>query len=93
MEQKVYQSLPGTVLENLGRLLLTDVTIYVAPMRTEQFIAAYGGLPEVVVRQPAGSDLITVDDFFPKPPADHLFHYLRAAGRIVPLQKMQATAR
>jgi hypothetical protein len=93
MEEKVYQSLPGTVLENLGRLLLTDVTIYVAPMRTEQFIAAHGGLPEGVAQKPVADDLITLDDFLPKPPTDHLFRYLRAAGRIIPLKAVQTAAR
>jgi hypothetical protein len=93
MEEKVYQSLPGTVLENLGRLLLTDVTIYVAAMPMEQLVAAHGSVPEGVVKKPAAGDLVTLDDFLPKPPTDHLFHYLRAACRIVPLKATQTAAR
>jgi hypothetical protein len=40
IEETVYPSLPGAVLEDLGRLLSTDVTIYVAPMRMETLVAA-----------------------------------------------------
>ncbi len=90
MEDRVYPSLPGAVLEGFGRLLLTDVTIYVAPMSKESLVAALGGLPEGLMRETPGRNLLTLDDFLPKPPVDHLFRYLRAAGRIVPLEETQA---
>ncbi len=87
MEERVYLSLPGAVLESFGRLLYTDVTIFVAPMRKESLVAALGGLPESLLREFAGRDLLTLEDFLPKPPLDHLFRYLRAAGRIFPLEE------
>jgi hypothetical protein len=87
IEYKVYPSLPGAVLEGFGRLLLTDVTIYVAPMSKESLVAALGGLPEGLLQEHPDRNLLTLDDFLPKPPLDHLFRYLRAAGRIVPLEK------
>jgi len=87
MEDRVYQSLPGAVLESFGRLLLTDVTVYVAPMRKESLVAALGGLPEGLLRESPGHDLLSLDDFLPRPPLDHLFRYLRAAGRIAPLRE------
>jgi len=87
MEDRVYQSLPGAVLESFGRLLLTDVTVYVAPMRKESLVAALGGLPEGLLRESPGHDLLSLDDFLPRPPLDHLFRYLRAAGRIAPLEE------
>jgi hypothetical protein len=90
MEERVYASLPGAVLEGFGRLLLTDVTIHVAPMSKESLVAALGGLPEGLLREPPGRNLLTLDDFLPKPPLDHLFRYLRAAGRIFPLEETQA---
>ena len=90
MEDRVYPSLPGAVLEGFGRLLLTDVTIHVAPMSKESLVAALGGLPEGLLRESASSNLLTLDDFLPKPPLDHLFRYLRAAGRIVPLEQTPA---
>jgi hypothetical protein len=87
MQERVYKTQPGATLEGLGRLLFTDVTIYVAPMTKAALAAAFGGLPEGIVRQTAGSDFITIDDFLPQPPTEHLFRYLRAAGRILPLQQ------
>jgi hypothetical protein len=85
MEDQVLPALPGAVLEYLGRLLLTDVTIHVAPMTKESLVAALGVLPEGLLRESPGSNLLTLDDFLPKPPLDHLFRYLRAAGRVLPL--------
>lgn len=92
MEERVYPSMPGAVLESFGRLLFTDVTIYVAPMRKESLVAALGGLPEGVFQEPLDRDLLTLDDLVPKSPLDHLYRYLRVAGRIVPLEEMQAEA-
>jgi hypothetical protein len=90
MEERVYLSAPGAVLEGFGRLLYSDVTIFVAPMRKESLVAALGGPPGGLLRESAGGDLVTLDDFLPKPPLDHFFRYLRAAGRIVPLEETQA---
>jgi hypothetical protein len=90
MEDRVFASLPGAVLEGFGRLLVTDVTIYVAPMPRELLVAALGGMPEGLLRESPGRDLLTLDDFLPKPPLDHLFRYLRASGRIVPLDETPA---
>jgi len=66
------------------------VTIYVAPMSKESLVAALGGLPEGLLRESPGRDLLTLDDFLPKPPLDDLFRYLRAAGRVLPLEETQA---
>jgi len=92
MKERVYQSMPGAAMEGLGRMLFTDVTIYVAPMSKEAFIAALGGMPEGIVRQTAGNEFITLDDFLPRSPTEHLFRYLRASGRILPLQKTQSAS-
>jgi hypothetical protein len=90
MEDTVYVSAPGAVLESFGRLLYTDVTVFVAPMRRESLVAALGTLPEGLLRESPGRDLLTLDDFLPRSPLDHLFRYLRAAGRIVPLKETRA---
>jgi hypothetical protein len=92
MEENVFRSSPGAVLEGFGRLLSNDVTLYIAPMRKETLVAALGGLPEGLLRESTDSDLMTLDDFLPKPPLDHLFRYLRAAGHIVPLEDTQGKA-
>ncbi|MGC1295453.1 MAG: hypothetical protein WA869_10455 [Alloacidobacterium sp.] len=71
-------------------MLVTDVTVYVAPMSKESLVAALGGLPEGLLRESPDRDLLTLDDFLPKPPLDHLFRYLRASGRIAPLGETRA---
>jgi hypothetical protein len=85
MQERFYEALPGTLLEGLGRLLATNVTIWVVPMAAEQLLATLGGLPEGFVLTPSPDGLVSVDDVVPKPPIDQLYGYLRAAGRIVPL--------
>jgi hypothetical protein len=90
MEERMIPASPGAVLEGLGRLLFTDVTIYVAPMPRESLVAAFGSMPEGLLRESAGRDLVTLDDLLLKPPLDHLFRYLRAAGRIVPMEQSGA---
>jgi hypothetical protein len=90
MEERLETSLPGAVLESFGRLLFTDVTIYVASMPRERLAAALGGLREELLRVSPGRELVTLDDLLPKPPLDHLFRYIRASGRIVSLEEPQA---
>jgi hypothetical protein len=85
MHEKFYQSLPGTLLEGIGRLLATNVKLYVAPMPRESFYAAVGGLPGNLTVRSSGSSLITLDDLVPSVPNLHLLQYLRASGRIVAL--------
>jgi hypothetical protein len=89
MKERVYSSQPGATMEGLGRMLFTDVTIYVAPMSKQAFAAALGGQPEGLLPQAAANPVVTLDDFLPQSPTDHLFHYLRATGRILPLQKTE----
>jgi hypothetical protein len=85
-QDRLYPSLPGVMLEGFGRLLVTDVTIYVAPMSKDHLVAALGSLPEGVLPESGGEKLLTLDDLMPKPPLEHFFNYLRAAGRIAPLE-------
>jgi hypothetical protein len=85
MEEQAYQALPGALLEGLGRLLASNVKLYVAPMREQDFLAAFGGMPEGFTFSASAGGWVTADNVVPKPPVDHLFEYLRAAGRIVPL--------
>ena len=85
LEERMHPELPGVMLESFGRLLVTDVTIYVAPMRKEDLVAALGSFPEGLLGESLNSDLLTLDDILPKPPLDHFFSYLRASGRVVPL--------
>jgi hypothetical protein len=90
MKEHVVSVTPGAALQSISRLLFTDVTIYVAPMRKEALLAALGSLPEGLFQQIPGHDLLGLEDLCPKPPLDHLFRYLRDAGRIVPLETAQS---
>src|SRR6185295_6995068 len=40
LQETFYQNLPGTLLEGLGRLLASNVKLYVAPMPRKAFMAA-----------------------------------------------------
>lgn len=85
MQEKFYRALPGALLEGIGRLLAMNVTIFVAPMAVERFLAAFADPLDGFIWTTPPSGLVTVDDVIPKAPIDHLYRYLRAAGRIVPL--------
>jgi hypothetical protein len=88
LEERLHPELPGVMLEGFGRLLFTDVTIYVAPMHREHLVAALGSFPEGLLQDSPGGDLLTLDHLIPKPPLDHFFRYLRASGRVVPLETL-----
>jgi hypothetical protein len=90
LAERVFTASPGAILEGFGRLLSTDVTVYVSPMEKKRLIAELGQVEESLLLPSAG-DVVTLDDFHPKPPLDHLFLYLRGAGHIVPLDTPAAS--
>ena len=87
MHEAFYRNLPGALLEGIGRLLATNVKIYVAPMPRDAFRAALGDLPGRLEIRNSDSDQVILDDLMPSTPNLHLFEYLRAAGRIVALKQ------
>jgi len=87
LQEAFYQALPGALLEGLGRLLATNVKLYVAPMPREAFNAAVGDLSGALMVKESGNGLVTLDDLMPSIPSLYLFEYLRASGRIVALEK------
>jgi hypothetical protein len=86
MHETFYNSLPGTLLEGLGRLLASNVKLYIAPMPRNAFCAAVGDLSDTFAAKDSGSGLVTLDDLLPPGPSIHLVRYLRASGRIIPLE-------
>jgi hypothetical protein len=85
MHETFYRDLPGTLLEGLGRLLATNVKLYVAPMPREAFVAALRDLPgDIRVRESADGS-IGLDDLIPRVSVAHLVEYLRASEQIVAL--------
>jgi hypothetical protein len=85
LHEAFYHDLPGTLLEGLGRLLATNVKLYVAPMPRIAFEAALRDMSATVAIKPSGKSVIGLDDLAPAAPACHLVEYLRATGRIVAL--------
>jgi hypothetical protein len=86
LHEAFYQDLPGTLLEGLGRLIATNVKLYVAPMTLEAFRDAVESLSGSFSIRDSGSGLVTLDDLIPSAPNLHLLEYLRASGRIVALK-------
>jgi hypothetical protein len=84
--ERFYQSLPGTLLEGIGRLLATNVKLYVAPMPLSAFNDALGDLAGTLTIRDSGKGMVALDDLMPSPPVLHLVEYLRASGRIVALE-------
>jgi hypothetical protein len=78
-----YETLPGALLESLGRLLVEDVRLYIYPVSREAFpvMQDRGGR---VSASPSGGT-VTLDDLRCEPPLDHLLRYLRGAGWLLPL--------
>ena len=87
LHEAFYQALPGALLEGVGRLLATNVKLYVAPMPRGAFNAAVGDLSGTLTVKESGKSLVTLDDLMPSIPVLHLFEYLRSSGRIVALQR------
>jgi hypothetical protein len=85
MHEVFYQDLPGTLLEGLGRLLATNVKLYVAPMPREAFVAALKDMPDAPGVKDSGNAVVGLNDVAPSIPGSYLFDYLRASGRIVEL--------
>jgi hypothetical protein len=86
LQETFYQNLPGTLLEGLGRLLATNVKLYVAPMPREAFVAALQNSLGTLIVRDSGDGLVALDDLMPAEPVSHLVKYLRASGRIVALE-------
>jgi hypothetical protein len=85
LHEVFYQDLPGTLLEGLGRLMATNVKLYVAPMPREAFVAALKDMPGTLAVSDSGGAVVGLNDVTPAIPGRHLFEYLRASGRIVEL--------
>jgi hypothetical protein len=92
LHEAFYQDLPGTLLEGLGRLLATNVKVYVAPMPRQAFVSVLQNTSGRLSVRDSGDSLVTLDDLIPAEPACHLLKYLRASNRIVPLERSDASS-
>ena len=87
LHEAFYQTLPGSVLEGIGKLLATNVKLYVAPMPLEAFRAALQDLTGTLEVRDSGSGMVALDDLTSSTPGRHLLEYLRASGRVVALER------
>ena len=85
LQAQFYDALPGTLMEGLGKLFASNVTFYVYPMPREAIISAIGAASDRVRVPDLGKRLISSDELVVSPPMNHLYRYLREAGRIVPI--------
>ena len=82
---QTYETLPGALLESLGKLLVEDVRLYIHPVPVEIFREARAEDPRRRVDASPSGGSVTLDDLRCEPPLDHLLQYLRGAGWLVPL--------
>jgi hypothetical protein len=92
IHEAFYQNLPGTLLEGLGKLLATNVKLYVAPMAREAFTAALQDTSGTLTVRDSGDGMVALNDLNLTEPVCHLLKYLRASGRIVALEQSFSSA-
>ena len=81
-----YETLPGALLESLGKLLVEDVRLYIHPVQLKTFQEVRANDPRRRVDAAPSSDMVRLEDLRCEPPLNHLLHYLRGAGWLVPLE-------
>ena len=81
-----YETLPGTLLESLGKLLVENLRLYIYPVPLEAFLEARGRVPFNRVGTSVSGGTVSLDDLRCEPPLDHLLRYLRGAGWLLPLR-------
>jgi len=81
-----YETLPGALLEALGKLLVEDVRLYIHPIPVETFEQARAKDPRRRVSASPSGGTVGLDDLRCEPPLDHLLLYLRGAGWLLPLE-------
>jgi hypothetical protein len=90
LESEFYHALPGQLLEGMGKLFSSGVTMYAYPMPREAVAKAlatgFAGGRKNVRMPDSGTPLVGADDLILAPPVNHLYRYLREAGHVVPLE-------
>src|SRR5215471_12332716 len=82
-----YETLAGTLLESLGKLLVENLRLYIYPVPLETFLQARRLAPDNRVGTSVSSGSVSLDDLRCEPPLDHLLRYLRGAGWLLPLNR------
>ena len=85
LQAQFYDELPVTLLEGLGKLVASNVTFYVYPMPRSAVMNVIASAAGKVLLPDSTRSLVSSDDLVVSPPLNHLYRYLREAGRIVPI--------
>ena len=91
MQGQFYEALAGSLLEGMGRLFASNVVFYAYPMPRDAVTKALGAVAEKIRLPDPPPAMITADDLILTPPLNHLYRYLREAGRVVPIEPLQSS--
>jgi len=81
-----YNSLPGSFLEALSRLLPQNVRIYAYPMNSRDLEQAVQSISATNWHWTETNGWVSARQLHPPPPLDHLYDYVLASSFLVPLE-------
>jgi hypothetical protein len=81
-----YETLPGALLESLGKLLVEDVRLYIHPVAVKTFEEARANDSRRRVGASPSGEMVRLGDLRCEPPLNHLLQYLHGAGWLVSLE-------
>src|SRR3984885_3552105 len=81
-----YNSLPGSFLEALSRLLPQNVRIYAYPMTTKDLQEAVQSISATNWQWTDTNGWVSARQLHPPPPLSHLYDYILASNFLVPLE-------
>jgi len=87
LQSQFYEALSGSLMEGLGKLFASNVKFYVYPMPRDVVAKTLSSGPHTGSVRVAESSatMVGADDLILAPPSDHLYRYLRDAGKVVPI--------
>lgn len=88
LQSSFYSALPGSLLEGMGRLFASNVSLYAYPMPREAVIKTIGtetAKGNIRIADSA-TGLVHADDLILEPPSNHLYRYLRETGHVMPIE-------
>jgi len=85
LNDQLYSKLPGRLLEGLGKLLASNVKVYIYPMPEAAIRASLGANVGFFQLTPDAAGFVAADGLRPNPPVNHLYQYLRDAGWFEPV--------
>ena len=81
-----YNSLPGSFLEALSRLLPQNVRIYAYPMNSKDLEQAVQSISAIDWQWTDTNGWVSARQLHPPPPLSHLYDYILASNFLIPLE-------